>query len=218
MDNIAVTDLEQLRMSTSPKTTVILVIDAQNDFCASDGRIASTGGDIGMIRGMIPCMADFLKQSRCCGLPIIYLQHINSPETMSPVWAARRVFSKRGQAVLCARGSSGAEIIPEVAPQAGDLVVEKNRYSGFIGTRLEVILRAQAIKSVVVTGVSTNVCVESTARDAFMRDFFVIVPEDCVASTHRELHRPALVNLSQYFALITTSTSLVESWQTEIKG
>jgi nicotinamidase-related amidase len=89
-------------------------------------------------------------------------------------------------------GTWGAEILPEVAPQPGDVVVKKWRSSAFVGTNLDMVLRCNDIKSIVVTGDVTQGCVESTARDAAFHDYYVVVLEDCVATYDRDLHEASL--------------------------
>lgn len=205
------TDVTRLGNILDPNTTAVIVVDVQNDFCSKAGCIEATGGELKMISEMIPNLQVFLEGVRSHGVPVIYLQHINSPETMSEAWLSREVWFDRNKMTLCERDTWGSEIIPELKPRPGDIVVKKHRYSGFADTRLDLILRAKKTRSIVVTGVSTNVCVDSTARDAFMRDYFVVLPEDCVASTVREFHVSALANLARYFGLITQSKFILEA-------
>ncbi|MEW6263898.1 MAG: cysteine hydrolase [Thermodesulfobacteriota bacterium] len=206
-------DLDLLSQILPPAQSALLVVDMQNDFCSPQGRLAATGGSVAMIQEMIPRLSFFLVRAREMGVRIIYLRHINSPEAMSEAWLSREVLSGRNKVNLAEPETWGSEIIAELTPGPGDLIVLKHRYSGFVQTRLDLVLRAKKIKGVVVTGVSTNVCVDSTARDAFMRDYFVVLPEDGVASTVRELHLPALVNLARYFGRVTRFEFILAAWE-----
>ena len=107
-------------------------------------------------------------------------------------WLAQRRRATYASDKIAIAGSEGAEFIDELTPGDDELVVHKRRYSAFKGTDLDMLLRARGIRTVVPTGVSTNVCVESTLRDAFEYDFYVCVPEDGVASWDMNLHAAAL--------------------------
>lgn len=96
-------------------------------------------------------------------------------------------------------GSTGQEVIPQLAPQDGDLMVKKYRSSAFWGTNLDMLLRSNGIESVVVTGCTTEGCVESTARDALFNDYYVVIVEDCVASDDRAQHEASLLLMRHRF-------------------
>jgi ureidoacrylate peracid hydrolase len=110
-------------------------------------------------------------------------------------------------------GSAGAEFIDELAPEAGEVVVRKHRYSAFAGTNLDLILRSRNIATCVVTGVSTNVCVESTFRAAFDLGYYVVVPRDATASWSVELGEAALANVNHRFGLVTSVDEVIAIWR-----
>jgi ureidoacrylate peracid hydrolase len=91
-------------------------------------------------------------------------------------------------------------------------VVTKHRYSGFVGTELDMVLRSHGIKTVVMTGEATNVCVETTARDAFMRDYYVAFVSDCTASGSQAAHDATLVTMGRHFGTVLTSDDIVSTW------
>jgi nicotinamidase-related amidase len=108
-------------------------------------------------------------------------------------------------------GTEGQQIIPELAPKPGDVIVRKYRSSGFWGTNLDMLLRSNAIKSIVVTGATTEGCVESTARDGLFNDYYVIVPEDCVASDDPAQHDASLLLMRHRFDVVPSS-EILEMW------
>ena len=116
----------------------------------------------------------------------------------------------------CRPGSWGAEFVADVCPVVGEAIVVKHRYSAFVDTPLDLMLRAGKIRTVVVAGVATHCCVESTARDANMRDYHVVIPEDAVAvrGGMEHLHRASLETLGMYFGTISTTRAIGRVWET----
>ena len=117
---------------------------------------------------------------------------------------------------ILVQGTWNTEIVPELAPEPDDVVVEKHRYSGFFGTELDDVLRERGIETLVVVGATTSVCVESTVRDAVFRDYPCLVLEDCTAEpialdSPRSNHEASLLVLELLFASITDSTALIEA-------
>lgn len=211
-------DLNVLENLLVRNRTALLVVDAQNDFCSERGLLKATGADLAMIQDIVPNLTRFVEITRAQSIPVFFLVHINSPATMSEAWLSRDVWQCRNQTTLCRENTWGSEIIADIKAKEEDIIIEKHRYSGFVGTKLDLILRTKNIKSLIITGVSTNVCVDSTVRDAFMRDYFVVVPEDCTASSIEELHHSSLITLSKYFATVTRSENIVRLWQNRALG
>jgi len=179
-----------------PRHTALLVIDVQNDFCSEGGLMHEIGKDLSMMKGMIGRLGGVLDAARAAGVLPVYIQNSWLPQhrAASGPWLRFMVVRYgmdpgRGCTV---EGTWGAEILPEVAPQPGDVVVKKWRSSAFVGTNLDMVLRCNDIKSIVVTGDVTQGCVESTARDAAFHDYYVVVLEDCVATYDRDLHEASL--------------------------
>jgi ureidoacrylate peracid hydrolase len=114
---------------------------------------------------------------------------------------------------LCQEGSWGARVIEELQPKSDEMVLVKHRYSAFLDTSLAQYLRNCGIKTVMVTGVETNGCVESSARDAFMLDFFLVVVEDCVTTFWRDLHEISLRNMRIWFGEVRPSSEIVDAWR-----
>ncbi|MGI0090720.1 MAG: cysteine hydrolase family protein [Nitrososphaerales archaeon] len=213
--------LRTLEEKVDPKNAALLIVDMQKDYCSESGAFATVGFDISMTRNMIPRLARLLTEARNSRVPAIYTRSIYNTDPnwyLSDVWLEHKARRQRGIYVstpALRAGSWGAEFVDEVKPKPEDLIVTKHRYSAFYGTDLEVALRARGIKSLIMTGVSTNVCVESTARDAFFRDFYVVFTSDCTATNNggEEAHNAALQNIDRCFGIVTTSTQIMECWK-----
>ena len=111
---------------------------------------------------------------------------------------------------MCIDGTPESEIHDDLKPHPREKVILKHRYSAFYNTDLETILRCLKIEEIVITGVMTNMCCETTARDAYMRDFKVFFPADCTAAVVEEMHVASLLNLSYGFAYVTTTDAIIK--------
>lgn len=111
------------------------------------------------------------------------------------------------------------ELVESIRPQnsADEIALKKHRYRGFVNTELDLILRSREIKTVIMTGVATNVCVESTARDAFMGGYFVVMPSDCCATYSDAEQEATLANMRQYFGQVVRVDEVIASWATSEK-
>ena len=179
----------------SPARTALIVVDMQNDFCAPGGRADLKGRDIGIVARILPTVAGLLAEARTAGCRVVYLQNTTEADgsLTSPADRLRRAAEwGPDDPFPTVRGSWGHRILDEIAPQPGDHVIEKVRQSGFVATRLDLLLRAQAIRTLLFTGVATHACVEATLRDAMNRDFEAILVEDGVAALEPELHAAGL--------------------------
>jgi nicotinamidase-related amidase len=200
--------------------TALVIVDMQNDFCKSGWAFGRLGIDLSMYSPMIPRLARLLEGARKAGVMVIFIQMTVLANRMSESPAQIR-FNMRlhlgsHQATeplnYTVEGTPGQAIIPELAPRAGDLLVCKYRSSGFWGTNLDLLLRSNHIETVIVTGCTTEGCVESTARDALFNDYYVVVPEDCVASDDRCQHDASLFLMRHRFDVVT-STDILALWQ-----
>lgn len=200
-----------------PRQTGLIVVDMQNDFCDSNGALARSGSDPSMIQAMAPRLLRLLEEARRVRLPIMHVRTEHSPWTDSAAWLGRHQDRPR---TVCFPGSWGAEYFPGFeprsdtsrAPGSHEFVVTKHRYSGFVGTDLDLVLRAHDIRTVIMTGEATNVCVESTARDAFMRNYRVVFASDCTASTVQSAHDATLFTMARHFGTVATADEIVAAW------
>ena len=191
--------------------TAVMVIDMQNAFC-SDKATAVSGRNNSAIRAMIPRLQNFLAQVRQKNITIVFVRAVMEEGDFSNPMKELGIRHYGPEVAYCLRGAPETEFIPEIQPAANEIVIEKTRYSAFLKTALDDRLRGLGIATLVVTGVGTNVCVETTCRDAYMRDYYVVVPSDLVASIDQSLHEGSLRNLDRYFATVTSSAEILRLW------
>jgi nicotinamidase-related amidase len=187
----------------------------QHDFCSEGGLMHETGHDLSSVRAAAEQLRHVLDRARAAGVLPVHIQARSLPKhaSSSGPWLLFMVVRygmdpERGCTV---EGTWGAEIIDEVAPRPGEIVVTKARSSAFVGTTLDMVLRCHGIKTVVVTGVVTQGCVESTARDAMYHDYYTVVLEDCVATYDRGLHEAALKVLASRMDVVP-SEHVLKLW------
>lgn len=211
-----VSPLRTLSDQVDPKVAALLVIDMQNDFCHPDGVSGKRNRKLTMTIEMAPRLEAFIKACRGAGMPVIFVKTIHYPWTDSPSWVRR--LDKDGGDSVCRPGTWGAEFYGGIQPAEGEIVITKHRYSAFLGTNLDLILRSTGIRSLLISGVGTNVCVESTLRDGYMRDYYIVMLEDCVGATNQELHQATLKNVNLHFGTVTDSNQVEKLWKGIIDG
>lgn len=195
-----------------PKHCLVVVVDVQNDFCHPEGVMGKAGQDLFMVEEVMPRLVEVLEEARRVGVPIVFIQTIHSRWTDSQAWLTRVPAARDKIPQLCRPATWGADFY-EVGPEGDERVVAKHRYSAFYGTDLDVVLRALGTKTLVMTGFATNVCVETTAREGFMRDYNVVFLSDCTGAYARDEHQAALINMSKYFGLVATSREVRDLWK-----
>jgi ureidoacrylate peracid hydrolase len=200
-----------------PRHCALLVVDVQNEFCDPAGFYPSvpefSATQLEPVRSMRGPLADLLAAARAAGCLRVFIRGIYDPKYVAPPFA--EIMSARGAfGRACLEGTWGADYWEPFRPEPGPREVEvvKHRNSAFHGTNLSVLLRANAIRTVVVTGVATSGCVDSTARAAMFEDFFVIVPADATADYVEERKRVHLAKLASGFATVTGVTDVIRAW------
>lgn len=176
-------------MTTQPTGTgkkAVLVIDMQRDFIDEGAPIECPGG-----REIIPNIQHLLDLAHHKGLAVIYTQEVHRAQGVD---FGRELDGE--EPVHCLEGTTGVEIVPDLAPQTGDFVIVKRRYSAFFATGLDLLLRGLGVNTLILTGAATDVCVRATAQDGQQLNYWVIVPEECVAGTSVGQHRAALRNIA----------------------
>lgn len=186
---------------------VALVIDMQNGFLHPDGSLPRGGVAVPDPEGVIAENQRMLEGLRHAGTPIIYTQHLHRPDFVDV--PPRRLARLPADPRPLVRGSWDAEIVEGLTPEPGDYVVEKCRYDAFLYTDLEVLLRGLSARRVLVSGVVTSVCVETTVRSGDQRDFEMLVASDCCSGA-RPQHDASLSMMSTLFADVAPWRSLVE--------
>jgi ureidoacrylate peracid hydrolase len=196
------------------KHTALVIVDMQKDFCTPGFGADKAGRNLGPTRSIIPALEGLLAAARRAGVLVVHVGFWTLHDHMSDSgpWLAQRRRATFSSDRLALAGSEGAEFIDELSPCPGELVVHKHRYSAFKGTDLGMILDNKRIRSVVVTGVSTNACVESTLRDAFETGYYVAIPHDGTASWSHELYQATLANVTHRFGLVTDIATITDIW------
>lgn len=196
-----------------PATTRFLVIDVQNDFCAEGGWFDKHGNDLGPIHEAVDRLVAFIDVARQAGIPPIFIRAIYDEIYLSPPMLERHARTGMGTA-HCQTGTWGAEFF-RVAPREDELVLTKHRYSAFKDTELDALLRAQRVENLILAGITSNVCVESTARDAYMIDYHVVFLSDASATYKAEAHEATLANIRRAFGIVASTDEVTEAWRSK---
>jgi nicotinamidase-related amidase len=202
--------LEQIRpynqheMRFNVAASVLLVIDMQWFFLDAASPTFTCGGV-----AILPAVKRLIDAFRRAGRPVIFTRHVHHPGNLDSGimgwwWEGK-----------CLEGSPESEIHPELAPLPGEKVVFKHRYSAFYNTDLETVLRCLKVEDIIVTGIMTNMCCESTARDAYYRDYRVFFLADGTGSINEAMQLASLLNLAFGFAYVTTAEAIAEQLASE---
>jgi ureidoacrylate peracid hydrolase len=203
-----------LAANTAPGATALVVIDIQNDFCAKGGYFDRTGADLSLVEPAVDNLSALIDEARSAGVMPIFVRSHYDEVYLSEAQNARR--RRVGWKMpLCVQGTWGVEFY-KIAPAANEVVVTKHRYDAFFNTDLELILRSNNIRNLVLAGVATNVCVESTLRSAFFRDFEVVVARDCCAARSTRAHEAALDNVRQHFGIVASLDDIRQAWRSHV--
>jgi ureidoacrylate peracid hydrolase len=194
-----------------PQQCVLMVVDMQNDFCAPGGYIDRTmGKDVGAAATLLPKLSALIEHARAAHVPIVWLRadysHDRIPDSMAVKLAARGI-----QAECCKPGTWGFEWYG-VQPAASEPIVTKHSYSGFVATDMQDVLQALGRRTIVFTGVQTQVCVESTLRDAHARGYFCVAVQDAVGSHTAALHAATLDNVRFLFGDVCDAADVLAAW------
>ena len=213
-------------LTLDPAQTAVIVVDMQNAFASKGGYLDLYGVDISGAPAVIQQINRVLAASRPAGIRVVFLQmgwehdlcDAGSPN--SPNWhkaRALRLMRQRPelQGKLMIKGTWDYALVDDLKPQPQDLVVHKPRYSGFYSTNLDMLLRERGIRNLVFTGIATNVCVESTLRDAFFLEYFpLLVADSALQSGPPSLHDATVYNVQQFFGWVTSTDEYVNALST----
>lgn len=207
--------LTTLATKAAPRRTALVLVDMCNDFVHPEGKTSVRArGDVSHVRRVIPTVRRLLEGARAAGLLVVYAQHTTRRDNHSDSgpWIEARSRATYSVVDLCVEGTWGQQIIDELTPQPSDVVIQKYRYSAFAGTNLELVLRAGGIRTVICAGVSTNLCVEATAREAFSAEFYVVMPQDACGSWWPALHDATLESARHGYAEVCDVDDLLAEW------
>ena len=204
---------EAIRLA--PATTAVIVVDMQNAYATKGGYVDEAGFDVGPAAGVIGQIAKVVETARAARMPVVFLQngwdpdYVEAGTPQSPNWHksnALKTMRARPEVAgkFLARGGWDYELVEALTPREGDIRVHKPRYSAFFNSQLDSVLRARGIRTLVFTGIATNVCVESTLRDGFHLEYFGVLLEDATHHLGPDFIRDAtLYNVEKFFGWVS---------------
>lgn len=187
-------------MELNKEKAALIVIDMQVSFCTPEGKVAAIGLDTTACQNAIAPCAEVLEAARAAGMPVFFTRYVYESDYADGGVIIDHLMPELAEANALKAGSTDAEIVPELAPREGEQVIDKNRPSAFFHTELESLLDNAGCDQLLVCGVTTNCCVESTVRDASHRDMQVFVIEDACAELDAERHAVSLRSMDMLFA------------------
>lgn len=199
-----------------PSRTALIVVDMQNGYCSPGGYFSELGVDLAPTQSVIPAIAELIRVSRSGGLQVIWFQNgwdaeqkeAGGPGSVNQLKGnSLKLMRKRPElhGKLLTKGGWDYELVKELKPDSSDIIIQKPRYSGFTGTQLDSILRSRRIETLLVCGVATNVCVESTIRDAYFKEYFpVLIRDACYQAGPDFIQQATIYNVEQFFGWTAT--------------
>jgi ureidoacrylate peracid hydrolase len=187
------------QMKLNVESSALMVIDMQNFFLDPYSPTFTCGG-----KAIIPNLTRLIGAFRDAGRPVIYTCHVHKAD------GSDAGIMKWWWQGMCVEGTPESLVHSSIAPRPNEKIIYKHRYSAFYNTDLETVLRVQKIEDLVISGIMTNMCCESTARDAYYRDYRVFFPADCTGSVTEEMHLATLLNIAFGFAYITKTDEIIE--------
>lgn len=196
--------------------TALILVDPQNDFCSPNGYFAKVAGlDISQCLAIIPRISRLVEEARKAGVLVVFVQNTvfeDGRTDSPPILRFRTGVAAGNPPSYTIDGTWGHQFVDELAPRKSEPVVKKHRPGAFHRTDLNLILHANGIESIVVTGVVTEGCVQATAIDGLFYDYYVVVARDCVGSTVQEDHDAALKFLGPRRADVVDSSDIIKEW------
>ncbi|HEU5016924.1 MAG TPA: isochorismatase family protein [Pseudolabrys sp.] len=202
-----------------PASTALVVIDVQNDFALPQGVCGQVGDDISPVAPMVRRLKQLIDAARTANVLVVFVRTIYDEPVLSHALAEQ--YLRRGYPnSICLSGTPGAEFYDGLGPRdaPNEVLITKHRYSAFWGSSIDLVLRSNAIRTVVLAGIATEVCVESTARDAFFKDYQVVVASDCVGSYSEERQKASLTVIARSFGIVSSHTDIAAVWRRRANG
>ncbi|SHJ08728.1 ureidoacrylate peracid hydrolase [Roseomonas rosea] len=203
-----------------PARTALIVVDMQNAYASEKGYLDKAGFDLSGTQSVIAKVTQAVAAARMLGITIVWFQNgwdaegIEAGGAGSPnYWKSNALRLMREQpelgGTLLSKGSWDYALVPQMQRAPGDILIQKPRYGGFSGTQMEMMLRARGIRDILFCGVATNVCVESTLREAFHREFWPVLIEDaCWQGGPRFVHEATVFNVRTFFGWVAKTEAL----------
>jgi ureidoacrylate peracid hydrolase len=208
--------LTTLDEKVAPGTAALLVIDMQKDFTYPGYFGDRLGLDITPMNELADRVRTVVEAARRHGVMVVHIHAIYDKRFMSAPMHER--LHRLNLDPYCQSDTDGIDPHPVLVPQPDEPVVIKHRFDAFVDTELDIILRAAGIKTVIMSGTATHACVDSTARNAYFRDYYVVFGEDLVGGATPEVHRATMATMNQCFGVTATSTDLIDAWEGATAG
>ena len=196
-------------VNSGPGTMALLLVDLQKAFCGPEGTAARNGRDVTTCRDAALKCLDLVAAARKGGVPVVWTRMALHPDYTDGGLMISEIIPMVKERGGLREGTADTELISEAVVEPQDHVVTKQRYSAFIGTNIEVILRSLRVDTLIVGGVTTSMCVESTVRDAAQRDYRTIVVREACSDWAADRHEPALTAMEFGFARIVSQDEAV---------
>lgn len=200
-------------MTLTREATALLVIDMQNGFLDAKGSMAQIGMPSDQLMPAIAGTQRLLEAARAANVPVIFTRYSYMPGYADGGILPNELVPAMREVDALVAGSWDADVADVVAPAEGEIVIDKARPSSFYGTQLEPILTGLGIRNIVMCGVTTNICVETTARDAGQRDYRVHVASDATAEYEQARHDHALTTIGFTFGWVNTVDEIIDGWR-----
>ena len=201
-----------MEMELTKGRTALVVIDMQRAFLEDDGSLAQAGIDITGLKAAMEGCKRLLASARQAGVPVIHTRYVYRPDYADGGILVNYIMPQLREVDSLAAGTPDIEIVDELAPVDGETVIDKNRPSAFYATNIEPLLNGLGVDSLVVCGVTTNICVETTVRDASQRDYKVFVPKDATGELEQLRYDGALAGMAWVFAKIVDTDDVISVW------
>jgi ureidoacrylate peracid hydrolase len=208
--------LRSLQEVADPTHSALIIIDPQHDFCSERGAMAKRFGfDMKEIKEAVPRLNALIQKCRERGVFVVWIREVFSDNKMrnnqKALWGAGK------DIWLIPEGGKGADWYEGVvSPVAGEPVITKWQYDGFEDTELHLLLQSRGIQTLLMTGFTTNVCVETTARHGYIKGYYIVLVSDCAGAPTPAEHASGVFNIKTYFGQVATSNQLYANWSEHV--
>jgi ureidoacrylate peracid hydrolase len=204
--------LKDLEDMARPEHSALIVIDPQYDFCSENGALAQRFGfDMKEIQDAVPRLNALIEECRSRGVPVVWVREVFSDTKMHNNQKAK--WGSGDDIWLIKEGTHGTDWYEGmIAPLPDEPVITKWQYDAFEDTDLALMLQSRGVKTLLMSGFTTNVCVEKTARHGYIKGYHIVLFEDCSAATTPSEHASGVFNIGTYFGVVTTAPELVAVW------
>lgn len=205
-------------MTLGKKNSALIVVDMQNGFLDSKGGMAQLGFAWDKLAAASPGVQRLVAGAREAKVPVFWTRYVYEPDFRDGGVQVEEIMPMLKDVKLCVAGTWDAELHPDMKPEDGDIIIDKNRPSSFYATRLKSYLRSQGVEEIVVCGVTTNICVETTVRDAAQRNYKTFVVRDAVGEVDDFRGQTALKAMEYLFARVMTVNEVLDAWDVELSN